>query len=308
MSEIIIANPIHDVVFKRLMEDTKNARFFIRTLLDQDVEEVHFKPQEYILPKEYEKRLSGQDMQMPGAMTVMRLDFVATVKNPDGTRQKVLIEVQKGKRNIDVMRFRDYLAEHYKREDEIAMPDGELKKTPLHIITIYIVAFNLPHIKTPAVKIGREYIDLLTKKKITAKEDFVEQLTHDSIIIQTGRIQGSIQTELDALLSIFEQRYFVDDKGYLKQYTLPVASKELKHLTKTLVGIASSPEERRKMEAEEAIRRIVEGDNDEEMQKIRSELRKKDKVIAEKDKTISDKDKRIAELEAKLASRTSKRQ
>jgi hypothetical protein len=111
---------------------------------------------------------------------------------------------------------------------------------------------------------------------------------------------------LDALLSIFEQRYFVDDKGYLKQYPLPVESRELKHLTKTLVGIAASPEERRKMEAEEAIRRIVEGDNDEEMYKIRNELRKKDKVIAENQKTIADKDKEIAELKAKLASRKSK--
>jgi hypothetical protein len=125
---------------------------------------------------------------------------------------------------------------------------------------------------------------------------------------------------LDALLSIFEQRYFVDDKGYLKQYPLPVESRELKHLTKTLVGIAASPEERRKMEAEEAIRRIVEGDNDEEMYKIRNELRKKDKVIAENQKVIAenqkaiaenqkaiaDKDKEIAELKAKLTSRKSK--
>jgi hypothetical protein len=311
-SEIIIANPIYDVVFKRLMEDTKNARFFIETLLNQEVEEIQFKPQEYILPAKIKDRLSGQDTQMPGALTFLRLDFVATIKNTDGTRQKVLIEVQKGKKNLDVMRFRDYLAEHYKRTDEIVMPDSgsntTTQTTPLHIIAIYIVAFDLLHIKTPAAKIGREYIDLLTNKKISAKEDFVEQLTHDCIVIQTGRVHGSIKTELDALLSIFEQRYFADEKGHLKAYTLPVQSAEMRHLTKTLVGIAASPEGRREMDAEEAVRRLVEGDNDEEMQKIRNELKKNQKVLSEKDKVItenkkalSDKDKALAENKKALA-------
>ncbi|GHT14251.1 hypothetical protein FACS1894170_11080 [Planctomycetales bacterium] len=319
-SEIIIANPIYDVVFKRLMEDTKNARFFIKTLLNQDVEEIQFKPQEYTLSDTHKKRLSGQDVQMPGALTVLRLDFVATIKNADGTRQKVLIEVQKGKRNLDVMRFRDYLAEHYKREDEIVLPDGDVQQTPLHIIAIYIVAFDLPHIKTPAAKVGREYIDLLTHKKIKEKEDFVEQLTHDCIIIQTGRIHGSIKTELDALLSIFEQRYFADEKGHFKEYQLPIKSAEMRHLTKTLIGIAASPEGRRQIDAEEAVRRLVEGDGDVRMQKIRRELKKKDKALAEKEKALAEKDKaltenkkalaeqakQIAELKAKLSSRKSK--
>jgi hypothetical protein len=333
-SEIIIANPIYDVVFKRLMEDTKNARFFIKTLLNQDVEEVQFKPQEYTLPKKHKERLSGQDVQMPGALTVLRLDFVATIKNADGTRQKVLVEVQKGKKNLDVMRFRDYLAEHYKREDEIVLPDGEVQATPLHIIAIYIVAFDLPHIKTSAAKVGREYIDLLTHRKIKEKEEFVEQLTHDCIIIQTGRIHGSIKTELDALLSVFEQRYFADEKGHFKQYPLPVKSAGMRHLTRTLVGIGASPEGRREIEAEEAVRRLVEGDGDVVMQKIRRELKKKDRVIAEskqalaenkrvlveKDKALTEKDnvitekdkalvdqaKEIAELKAKLSSRKPK--
>ncbi|MDR3110978.1 MAG: hypothetical protein LBU65_15015 [Planctomycetaceae bacterium] len=306
-SEIIIANPIYDTVFKRLMEDTKNARFFIETLLNQEVEEIQFRPQEYTLPAKLKKRLSGQDAQMPGALTVLRLDFVATIKNADGTRQKVLIEVQKGKKNLDIMRFRDYLAEHYKREDEIILPDGDGKtatqKTPLHIIAIYIIAFDLPHIKTPAAKVGREYIDLLTGKKIKEKEEFVEQLTHDCIVIQTGRIHGSIKTELDALLSIFEQRYFADEKGHFKEYSLPVKSAEMRHLTRTLVGIAASPEGRREMEAEEAVRRLVEGDGDAEMQKIRREIKKKDRVIAEKDKALAEQAKQIAELKAKLSSR-----
>jgi hypothetical protein len=35
---MVIANPIYDVVFKRMMENDKVAKFFIGTLLEQTVE------------------------------------------------------------------------------------------------------------------------------------------------------------------------------------------------------------------------------------------------------------------------------
>jgi uncharacterized coiled-coil protein SlyX len=63
------------------------------------------------------------------------------------------------------------------------------------------------------------------------------------------------------------------------------------------------------MEFEESIRRIVEGDNDAEMQKIRRKLTrtektlaKKEQLIEKKDKALAEKDKQIAELRAKLKS------
>ncbi|MBL7977036.1 MAG: hypothetical protein JNN12_01755, partial [Bacteroidetes Order II. Incertae sedis bacterium] len=44
---MIIANPIYDVVFKRLMENDKVVKFFIGTLLEQTIERVEVKPQEF---------------------------------------------------------------------------------------------------------------------------------------------------------------------------------------------------------------------------------------------------------------------
>ena len=318
--EIIIANPIYDVVFKRLMEDTENARYFIKTLLDEDVVEVQLKPQEVTLPTNLKQCLTGQDAQLPGALTVLRLDFVATIRTASGEYKKVLIEVQKGKKNLDVMRFRNYLAEHYQQATEITTIENgkEVRKNlPLHIISIYILGFKLPHITTPAVKITREYIDLITKQPIDAKEDFVEQLTHDSIIIQTTRIHGTIKTELEALLSIFEQDYFVDPENeHLKRYPQVIENESLQRLTRTLAYIGSSPEDRKAMNAEESVRRVVEGDFDEATQMLRAELVEKDGVIAEKDNAlaekdsviaeknsvIAEKDKELAELRAKLSS------
>ncbi|MDR2755217.1 MAG: hypothetical protein LBC20_05870 [Planctomycetaceae bacterium] len=332
-NEIIIANPIYDVVFKRLMDDTENARFFIETLLDQEVENLEFKPQEYPIPTDIVSQLPS--LQLPRAMTFFRLDFLATIKTATGDYQKVLIEVQKGKKSLNIMRFRGYLAEHYKRVDEIAVPSIGLQKIPLHIITIYILGFELKHIPTPAVKIAREYIDLMTKEPIITKDDFAEQLTHDCIIIQTSRIHGSIKTELDALLSLFEQNYFMDQYGHFKKYIQPLDNQNVRRMAETLSYVASSDEDRRLMETEESIRQIVDGDFNEEMQKVRYELKKrseknkqltaekkkaiaekkqiiaekeqviteKEQVITEKEQVIAEKDKQIAELLAQLTSK-----
>ncbi|HRR07731.1 MAG TPA: hypothetical protein PLO56_03485 [Rhodothermales bacterium] len=102
---MIIANPMYDVVFKRLMENEKVARFFIGTLLEQAIENVEVKPQEFT----YTNELAG--------LAVFRLDFIATIKTEAGEYKKVLIEIQKPKNLIDLMRFRNYLAEQYKKED-----------------------------------------------------------------------------------------------------------------------------------------------------------------------------------------------
>ncbi|MDR2757075.1 MAG: hypothetical protein LBC20_15370 [Planctomycetaceae bacterium] len=292
---IVIANPIYDVVFKRLMDDTENARFFIETLLDQEVDSIEFRPQEYPLPKDIV--VTASQLQLPGSMTFFRLDFLATIKTSSGDYQKVLIEVQKGKKTLDINRFRNYLAEHYKRTDDIEIPGVGIHKVPLHIITIYILGFELEYITTPAVKIAREYIDLITKKPITAKDEFAEQLTHDCIIIQTSRIHGSIQTELDALLSLFEQDYFVDEDQHFKSYLQPLNNKKIHRMATTLAYVAASNEVRLEMDTEESIRRIVEGDSNKEMQKIRYKLEQKEKALAEKEQVITEKEQVITEKE-----------
>ena len=44
---MIIANPIYDLVFKRMMENDKVAKFFIGTLIDQPIDTIDLKPQEF---------------------------------------------------------------------------------------------------------------------------------------------------------------------------------------------------------------------------------------------------------------------
>ena len=49
---MIIANPIYDIVFKRLMENDRVAKFFMGTLLEENIEAVEVKPQEFIYSKD----------------------------------------------------------------------------------------------------------------------------------------------------------------------------------------------------------------------------------------------------------------
>jgi hypothetical protein len=79
---VIIANPIYDTVFKRMMENERVAKFFIGTLLEQEIESVEVKPQEFT----YIDELAG--------LAVFRLDFIATLRTEKGELKKVLIEIQ----------------------------------------------------------------------------------------------------------------------------------------------------------------------------------------------------------------------
>ena len=153
---MVIANPIYDVVFKRMMENDKVAKFFIGTLLNENIETVEVKPQEFT----YTDELAG--------LAVFRLDFIATIKTENGTLKKVLIEIQKAKNHIDLMRFRNYLAEQYKKDDQI---NGE--KVILPITTIYILGFKLPEIVAPCLKVERNYKDLVNNTIVATKSDFI---------------------------------------------------------------------------------------------------------------------------------------
>jgi hypothetical protein len=295
---MIIANPIYDVVFKRMMENDKVAKFFIGTLINQPIDTIDFKPQEFTV----KNKLAN--------LSFFRLDFIATIKTKSGEYIKVIIEIQKARNHIDLMRFRNYLAENYKKEDTV---NGETLILP--IIPIYILGFNLPEIETACIKIERNYKDLLSKKIISKKSDFIEKLTHDSFIVQVNRISGKFQSRLDKLLSLFEQSNFIDDKKYVKEFTHKIDSEDLKIVTDILHHTGVDPKQKKLIEIElEAWRSIYAGYRENEIKyfkdlKIKEEelkikdstIAEKDNAIAEKDNAIADKDNTIAEKDNALA-------
>ena len=264
---MVIANPIYDVVFKRMMENDKVAKFFIGTLLEQTIETIEVKPQEFT----YVDELAG--------LAIFRLDFIATIKTDSGEYKKVLIEIQKAKNHIDLMRFRTYLSEQYKKEDIV-----NEEKVILPITTIYILGFKLPEIASPCIKVERNYWDLIDKKIIDGRSDFIEKLTHDSFVVQVNRITDRYQTRLDKLLSVFEQTNFVDDKKIIKEFNHEVDTEELKITTDILHHSGTNPEERRKIETEQEAWRTV----DAMTEGLRQKVEAQDKALKEKDKLIAE--------------------
>lgn len=282
---MIIANPIYDVVFKFLMEDERIAKFFIGTILDEVIEEVALKPQEY----------AYRDEDGAG-FTVFRLDFVATIRTATGELKKVLIEIQKAKDEIDLMRFRRYLGEQYKKQDEV---NGQ--RLTLPIITIYLLGFKLKDIESTVIKVNRQYIDLLSNRVLPGKSEFIEKLSHDCYVVQLRRIEGRVHTKLERLLSVFEQAYFVDENGIVKEYRLHADDEELQRILDKLHYAGTEPSERKKIEDEQEAYRVMEVFLAAKTRRMEETIEAQAATIAEKNNTIAEKDNAIEEKDNEIA-------
>jgi hypothetical protein len=283
---MIIANPIYDVVFKYLLEDVEIARELLSTILGEEVVSLEVKPQE-------------TSTETGGGINILRFDFKAILKKKDGEQYKVLIELQKAKQAFDVMRFRRYLGDNYRKEDVVPNEQGHPEKRPLPIVTIYFLGFPLDSISSGVVKINREYRDVVTQEILDIKEDFVELLTHDSYLIQVRKLAKQARTKLERVLQIFSPIYqTTNDKHQLDfqgDSNDPLVKKMLDRLGRAI----ASEEMREKMDVEDELDRIFER----EMKKLAEE---KDKIIAEKEEQLRVEQQRVEE-EKKRAEEERKR-
>ena len=318
-----IANPIYDVVFKYLLEDTEIAKLIIGTIIEAEIVELEFLPQESTFYIEHR------------GLTVYRLDFSAKIKLPDGSHKQVLIEIQKAKLATDIMRFRKYLGEQYQDEANSYSETvgNRVKKRAMPIVTIYFLGHALERTTAPVIKVARQYYDLTTGEEIQTQEAFIESLTHDSYVIQIPHLHPTRQSEVEQLLMIFDQRWITDDKRIMNVKESDYPEKYWR-VTRRLQSAISTPEVRRIMSAEDEIleeldlleREIAERDKAltkerkrvaeqqqalSEQQQALSEkdnalsekdnaLSEKDNALSEKDNALSEKDKMIAELQQRL--------
>jgi len=293
------------------MEDNRIATFFLETLLEETIESLAVSTNERTMqiknPEMTQDAWEKMGIERLG-INLIRLDFVATIKLKTGHTKKVLIEIQKARKPIDVMRFRNYLAEHYKQEDEI-IEDGIKMNVPLPIITIYILGFTLPEIEVAAVKVDRHYVDLQTKNIINTKSDFIEKLTHDCFVVQLPRIERRFKTTLDRLLAVFEQRYFISNGDEtLKRYE-PNEDNEpmITKIIDTLYHRGADPDKRKELDDERELERVLALYRNEESKKMQKKLEESEvlrkiqtKEIEEKDRTIVEKDRSIDEKDRTL--------
>lgn len=128
-----------------------------------------------------------------------RLDFAALIRTAGGEERHVVIEIQKAKFAADIMRFRRYLGEQYKKGFPVA---GEKVPKAIPIISIYFLGYRLDHGDAPVIKILRRYYDAATGEEIPAREEFIESLTHNSFVIQIPQLGPERRTATEKLLAI----------------------------------------------------------------------------------------------------------
>jgi hypothetical protein len=301
-----IANPIYDVVFKFLMEDLEIAKLMISTLIEKEILELEPRPQESTV------KLARQ------SLTVYRLDFAARIKTPDGPKI-VLIEIQKAKFSADIMRFRRYLGSQYMDKKNIyqateeRVVKGKKIKTqtnkPIPILSIYFLGYPLERITAPLIDVKREYYDRRTGKLITETEEFVESLTHDSFIIQIPHLKKKHKTEVEDMLSVFDQSLIKDDQHVLvvAHETIP---KKYRSIIRRLQKAIQEPEIQNIMDAEDEILEELEQLErnvevlEEALSKEKEITREKDEALAKEKEITREKDDYIRLLEEKLATRS----
>jgi hypothetical protein len=290
-----IANPIYDVVFKYLMDDEKVARLLLSGIIGKEVISLEFRPTEH-------------SFHVGEVLTVLRMDFCARIQDKDGNHELIILELQKAKFHTDILRFRRYLGEQYiNKENVVKEPDPEiLYRKALPILSIYFLGHALDHVKAPVVRVNRSYIDAATGEKIAEKEEFIESLTHDSIIIQIPYLKGRRRTELEQLLALFDQSNTAKDYHILNinEFELP---ERYRPLLRRLQKAIADPAVRSTMNAEDDLieelqeyQRLI---NEKETLLLEKDMAivEKEKVISEKEKTISEKDKTISEKEKTIS-------
>ena len=308
MNRMYIANPIYDTVFKHLMENNRIARFFVETIIGQQVESIAVKPQEHTyfktLPADIDlSAMTDEEMEkIEHVLSIIRYDFVAVIRTPEDGYKKVLIEIQKARNEVDLMRFRNYLAEQYKRQDTVTV-DGRDTEEVLPVITIYLLGFELPETKAIAIHVSRTYRDMITQTELHVKSEFIECLTHDSYVVQIPQIEGKTRTRLEKLLSLFEQRYFIDDKGIRKEYHHEVDDENIRLMLEILYHTGADPKKQQEIEDEWWSNEywyefVVKRDKKIAMQQ--KELEEKDKTIEESQKALEEKDKALEEKDKVL--------
>ncbi len=241
-----IANPIYDIVFKYLMEDLDIAKGLLSVILEVEIMELSMQPQETI---------SEAPQDINKVIRVYRIDFAAIIKQADGVTKKVLIELQKTKRNTNATRFRRYLGENYQKEDTL-IENGKERKRPLEIITIYLLGFSLNKIPTAILHSKPSFRDVINNvnAEYAHLEEFIKLLTHESYFIQIPKLIEPTKTRVERILSIFNQTLKSSDEHSLN-YELsnddPLLQKMINRLTRAI----ASEEMRRKMNVEDEIER-----------------------------------------------------
>ena len=166
--------------------------------------------------------------------------------------------------------------------DEVTENGITIKKS-LPIISIYILGFDLEPEMPACVKVDRRYLNLITKRRIKEECEFIEGLSHDLYVIQAGKLNHQVKTDLERILCIFGQDDFTDEKGHDIALPEKYAGKNalVRKILRRLAAVREDIEARENMDTEDAF-----------YEEIESGFRERTQALTQKLKLTSDARKR----------------
>jgi hypothetical protein len=305
-----IANPIYDVVFKFLMEDSRSAKSLLSALIQQEIIELDFLPQEISLQVGAVAKNNFQSMLEKSSLTIYRMDFSAKIKTSEGEKQ-IVIELQKARLSEDISRFRKYLGKQYLNKELFvwAKTPSKLYKAGIPIFAIYFLGYELDAYRDiPVLTIENCVKDRFSQEKLTNNEPFIESLFHEGLIVIIPALKNRRRNELEKLLSIFDQSnreqnfhiLNVNENDFPEKY---------RYIIRRLQAASESDEMRDKMLAEDDFMSEIqelERSKDEALEQVQEERRQKEEANRQKEEANRQKEEanRQKELAEQKASET----
>lgn len=299
---MLIANPIYDVVFKYLLDDEKVAKLMLSALLGKEILTLEFRATEVRTEVPDEKPRPGVRPEI----LVMRLDFAALVRQDDGSRKLVLIEIQKAHTPWDVLRFRRYLGGQYANAENVYVdPDGRTQ--PLPLVTIYFLGQGLECLDAPVVKVNRHYTDAATGERIAIADPFVEALTHDTVVVQVDKLKNRRRTDLERLLAVFDQGQASQSDPHVLDILEENFPERYREVLRRLMRAGAEQSVRQRMDLEDEVVAAFQ-DKVRKEADLRRALEEKEQVIEDqakaleaKEQALREKDRLIEEMKRHLS-------
>jgi hypothetical protein len=282
-----------------MIEDNRVAKAFLSAIIGEEVLELDFASQERIIrvpsgkESEVEKPLEGSGKNF----TVCRFDFSARIATSEGGCKTVLIELQKAKLASDIMRFRRYVGLHYQNPDN-SYGEGDSRKAR-QIYCIFLLGYDIGFPGSVVVSVDSAIRDVTTGKALSGPNEFTDSLHHRSWIVQTEQLKYHRRTDLEKLLSIFDQ-----DNRTRNHHILNVDEDDFPEKYRPIIRrlrMASESEDMQiEMEMEDDFLKELQ-DKERAIEEKDRALKEKDEALAEQTKALEEKDRAIEELRQQLA-------
>ena len=284
---IYVANPLYDAVFKYMMEDERIAKTLLSALLQKTVIAVEMRRHEY-------PNISRD------AISMFRVDFAATVLEDNGSKNLILIELQKTWLETETLRFRQYLAVQYNNKENMRKDTNG--KFALPTVAVYLLGHRVGDFTEPVIYAKHKIYDYEGNEVHQEKPDpFVESLQHDSIIVQIPLLRGRVKNRLEKILSVFDQsQIYPDDQRMLELDENKYADDaDMFYILHRLQSAAANPDIRNRMNAEDEFFQALE-DRDTAIMQRDNTIMKKDKIIEEQNTVLEEQKAALEEQKAAL--------